>query len=151
MIIYIIVHKFRAYAFHFLTILKTTLDIKVIMNIIKSQTLCKDNAINLPNDVKEALFIEIDYYEDDEYTITTLNIRESTYNFVHGFPGDNPAAVILDSNNERSLAYFGEARDLETMTNNPVEVKHMKKIYEWYMELTENMCNYEEFYDVVDK
>jgi len=109
--------------------------------------------MKLTNKPLNSLFIidlECDKYnviDNEEYSLTNITVNYKNYNLLHGFPGDNPTAIILDtSGNNILLAHFGEAQDMEIeRCATPKQIIDVNEMYNWYMHITDDMCNYTQF------
>jgi len=60
------------------------------------------------------------YYCNADYVMMTLLVNNEKYIIIHGFPGDEPGGVIINSKGESVVL------GLENRFGNPVE------IYNWY-------------------
>src|SRR5271155_2345811 len=90
-------------------------DIKVIKACELNEANLSD--LKLTDDMLKNLCLEgvpIWLIDDEEYSNITIEVNTQTYNIIHGFPGDNPVAIIVDYTNGKNslLASFAETLDL---------------------------------------
>lgn len=80
-------------------------------------------------DLEELSDYDSEYLVDDNYTYGKITLKTGeTFNFIHGFPGDNPAGIAYDDNSE-IIANFGEGMQI---TND---------LEKWYSIITEEVTD----------
>lgn len=77
------------------------------------------------------------FLQKSHFTAITLQYKDETFTLYHGFPGENPVGILVDSN-RILVAHVGELGDSKMF----VETEAARALFEWYNTMTNDLCEY---------
>lgn len=83
----------------------------------------------------------LSHFNDVDWKAIVFDIENYYVTLLHGFPGDNPVGLlfcVIDSV-PVFIAMLGEHSNIYETKNSNIA----KTIHEWYLDVTEDSCNYE--------
>jgi hypothetical protein len=119
-----------------------------VMKKISSEDELKE--LNLNEEMLEQLSIDPETVDETEECVDiTLTTGKKEYHLIHAFPGDNPMGIIIEYVDDEPilLCKLGECiNEFEPEKDlTPKQEKHAERVFDWYMEMTEDVCHFGEF------